>query len=318
MGHILEWIDAEELSENPEIKSRNLFANANHEMAASQIVQKYNHLTLEELRKFLAYVTSDLKLDFRGVGVDLGAGVGGVSNCLLSLFPAIEKIYAVEIVPEVVRKLQTKVTEHMQNDGRMISVIGSFDEIKVPDNSVDFIVEFDSLHHSMDLERTLREAVRILKPNGMLIALDRAHWNNITDAQREMMLDVEYQESFKKSYGIPLETKLTRRDNGEHEIRESEWREAFANAGLEVDSQILYHRKSFRGFAFAILAQLPYALRKRYNFYPMLVRFPLSFFAFYLLPFMSILWRKRFRELKLHFEERGAFMSKTVFVAVKR
>ena len=221
MSQVLEWIDSESISNNPEIYSRNMFARKNYSHAPSIIVQKYSYMTIDETKHFMQCILKELSVEPKGIGVELGAGVAGISNSLLSLYPSIEKVYAVEIVPDVVRLLQTKVTKHEKNEGRLVPVIGSFDEIKLPDQSVDFIIEFDSLHHSFDLNKTLREAARILKSGGILIALDRVHSNALTDAQREYSLNIEYGEPFKKEYGIPLETRLTRRQNGEHEIRES-------------------------------------------------------------------------------------------------
>jgi SAM-dependent methyltransferase len=202
MVQILEWIDSGKLLEIPEIKCRSLIARINSSHEPSVIVPKYTHLTLEETKRILRYVLEAL-------GVELGAGAGGISNSLLSLYPDIEKICAVEIVPDVVRLLQEKVTKHENNENRLIPVIGSFDELRLPDESVDFIIELDSLHHANDINVTLREAARILKPGGIVVAFDRMNSNALTVAQRNFMLDVEYGEQFKKEYGLPLDTRLT-------------------------------------------------------------------------------------------------------------
>jgi ubiquinone/menaquinone biosynthesis C-methylase UbiE len=298
MGRLIEeWIDSGKLSEIPEIKSRSLIARANSSHEPSVIVQKYTRLTLEETKRFLRYVLEALGVDLRGVGVELGAGVGGISNSLLSLYPDIEKIYAVEIVPDVVRLLQEKVTKHENNESRLIPVIGSFDELRLPDESVDFIIELDSLHHANDINATLREAARILKPGGIVVAFDRMNPNALTVAQRDFMLNVEYGEQLKKEYGLPLDTRLTRRLNGEHEITESEWRAAFKQAGLQLTQCVVFHRKCLRGLAYGVISQIPFPLRVKYGFYPMLVRFPAFFFRhFSLIPtqFRSLTERNGF------------------------
>lgn len=56
-------------------------------------------------------------------------------------------------------------------------MVGNFDDIKLENESVDFIIEFDSLHHSFNLDKTIRESARILKPGAKLLAIDRSHWS---------------------------------------------------------------------------------------------------------------------------------------------
>lgn len=312
------WIDPAALAHIPEIRSRNLFARKNARRDASELVQKYTGLTVPETRVLFTRVLSELGISLRGTGIELGAGVGGVSNALLSLFQSIDKIYAVEIVPEVVTLLQSKVTRAEKNENRVISVIGSFDDIRLPDNSVDFAIEFDSLHHSSDLQKTLREVARVLKPGGVIVAIDRMHTNALSDAQRRYMLNVEYGEPFKNEYGIPIEERLTREDNGEHEIREREWREAFAGAGLELRQCVTFHRKGLRWLICGAISILPFPLRARYRLQPMLSRFPAAFFLLYVFPFFPFLWRTKYRPLKLQCDSPGAFRTKTVFAAYKK
>ena len=94
--------------------------------------------------------------------------------------------------------------------------IRDFDNLKVEDESIDWIIEFDSLHHSFDLERTAKESYRVLKDGGTLIAIDRAHWN--TSRERMRSLENEpYSQEFLLTRGWDPNTKITRADNGEHE-----------------------------------------------------------------------------------------------------
>lgn len=317
MVPVLEWIDSDSVSKKPEIHSRNLFAQAFADVEPDRLVQKYAHLTLQEMKSLLEYALTALGVSLNGTGIELGVGVGGVSNSLLSLYPAITNLYGIEIVPDVVRLLLTKVTQKERNESRFTPVIGSFDDIHLPDESVDFIVELDALHHSENLHETLKEAARVLKPGGILIAFDRMNSNALSYAQRKYMLSVEYDDDTKKEFGIPLDMRLTRGQNGEHEIRESEWRDAFQQAELSVEQCVTFHKKGFRGFAYGLISQIPFRLREKYTFYPMLVRFPLRFFVFYGFPFVPVLWKNKYRPVQLSFSKRGAFLSRTVFVARK-
>ena len=46
------------------------------------------------------------------------------------------------------------------------------------------------------------------------------------------MLDQEYDNEFKKHFGIPIEKKLTRRMNGEREYRLRDWQKSFQKSGF--------------------------------------------------------------------------------------
>lgn len=318
MTPILEWIDAERISANPEIKSRNLFARAHSGATPVEISQRYIHLSPDEMQAFLRGVFRETKLALSGTGVELGAGTAAVSNAVASIFPSVDQIYAVEIVPDVVRLLQVKITSHFHQETKVLPVIGSFDEIRLPDESVDFIIEFDSLHHSNDLDKTLREASRVLKKGGKLVALDRVHFDSLTEEQKQHLLDIEYSETFKREYGMPLDTKLTRRDNGEHEIREGEWLSAFEGAGLKVEQFVLFHQRNFRAFALGLISNIPLTIRRLFNFYPKLPRFHLSMLLFYVIPPLARAGSRRMANFPVRFSRREAFMSKTVIIATKK
>jgi len=309
----LEWIDSEALSSNSEIDSRNRFARRHTHVGADEIRRRYTYLTADEFKGFIEEVAQTLGVQFHGCGVELSAGVGVVSNTVAEISPGVEKIFAVEIVPDVVRFLQMKVTKDCGNESRVIPVIGSFDDLQLPDESVDFIIEFDSLHHSNDLSKTLSEARRVLRKGGFLMALDRVHFDALTEIQRRYLLDIEYSAEFKAEYGLPLEQKFTREQNGEHEIRESEWRAAFAQAGLTLERMTFFHRRSLRGLLLGMISQIPYGLRRKLRLQPSLSRFPLAFFQLYL-PFNRG-FSSRFSPLHVQFSSPHAFMSKTVMVA---
>jgi ubiquinone/menaquinone biosynthesis C-methylase UbiE len=308
---IQEWIDSESLSQNPEINSRNLFARKHAEKEPDAIVQKYTGYSLNGLKTFLRHTITKTDIELKGTGIELGAGAAGISNTLLSLYP-IEKIYAIEIVPDVTKLLLCKVTKEMGNEDRLVPVIGSFDDIKLPDTSVDFAVELDSLHHANDLDKALREVARVLKPGGILIAYDRINADALSEAQRNFMLDIEYQETFKHEYGMPLGTKITRRDNGEHEIRECEWVDSLKRAGFKIEKIRFFHKRCSRGILYAFISLIPFKIRQKRRFYHMLVRYPLSFFLHYLFP-----WNSRYKELPKTFVTSRKFFMQGMIIARK-
>ena len=149
---------------------------------------------------------------------------------------------------------------------KIIPVSGSFDDIHLASDSLDFAVEIDSLHHSRNLERTLHECARVLKPGGILVCLDRCHPNSLTDAQVEAMLDRVYPKEFLVANHYPPEVTLTRRDNGEHEYRMFEWERAFKGAGFRLAKTVHFRKEiSWRIALKGALRRLPGALGARFR-----------------------------------------------------
>jgi SAM-dependent methyltransferase len=208
-------------------------------------------------------------LRFSGQGLELGAGVAIFSASLVRQFPEIQKIYAVEAVPEVVEWLQPKVVRHIAPESaeRVQPVLGSFDDLQLSDCALDFAIELGSLHHSHDLDRTLRELARVVRKGGVVVALDRAHNDRLSDEQREFMLNVRYSPQWLEANGFPPQP-LTRRQNGEHEHRLGEWLSAFERAGFALERRLELRPIGFDRFLRSCRLALPFWLRKRLNWLP--------------------------------------------------
>ena len=119
---------------------------------------------------------------------------------------------------------------------KVISCIGDFNRLELEPNSLDFAVAWGSLHHSYQLVDTLVECRRVLKPEGLLVVIERAHDNSTPETKINRMLNIEYDEAFLTRTYRDSEMVLTRRDNGEHEYRYAEWAEAFHSAGFQMQS----------------------------------------------------------------------------------
>jgi SAM-dependent methyltransferase len=171
--------------------------------------------------------------ELEGTGVELGAGCGLLA-ATVATGAKVDRVYAVEICQVMADKIVPRVAERVLgiNSHKVVPVFGSFDRLELDSNSVDFVVEIDSLHHSDDLAKTVAEAARVLKPGGRMLCLDRVHPNSVTDAEVESMLSQVYSRDFLIKSCYPPDVILTRRENGEHEFRRAEWEAAFAVAGL--------------------------------------------------------------------------------------
>lgn len=170
----------------------------------------------------------------QGRAADLGSGTG-VAACVLSKFTDVREVFAVEyskvfttrVMPVVFRRFGGRV-EKIQR------VVGDFNALQFDDGSVDVIAEINSFHHSEALDTTLGECWRVLRPGGILIAIDRAWPDSFSREELEDMLDRQLADELRPKYGIHQSTNFTRRDWGEHEYRVCEWMTAFEKQGFDA------------------------------------------------------------------------------------
>ena len=207
--------------------------------SAEEIIREFTFdnvspkLSISDSERFLSYVEKQfLPGGFRGTGLEVGAGPGTWS-ALIGKGEKVERVYALEACEPII-KLAPKVTTLLLpgKENKVTGVIGDFDNMELPDESLDFIFDFFSLHHSNDINKTFRELYRVLKPGGFVLCFDKARPDYLSEKDLEALLNVEYDSEFKKKMGVSPEIKHTRRMNGEKEYRLKDWREAFLGSGF--------------------------------------------------------------------------------------
>lgn len=202
------------------------------------IISEYVYIYPDKVKRIFELILGSM--DFTGVGVDLGSGVGCIS-AVAAQDEKVEKVYSLEIVKSVVALCQPIVINKILGDksAKVISVVGDFDNIELADNSVDFAVSWFSMHHSNDLKVTLKECLRVLKPGGRFVIVDRAHNDATPDTEIQRMLNIVYSQEFITRNYRPAGTILTRQQNGEHEYRFREWENYFERSGFKMISSIV-------------------------------------------------------------------------------
>ena len=211
-----------------------------HLKGFSAIIDEYVYIHPENVENTFDIIPNSSE-HIHGIGIDLGGGVGCISSTLAKR-KNVKKIYCVELVEEAVTMCQPIVKREIlkENDNKVISVVGDFDDLNLENNSIDFAVSWDSMHHSMNLVKTLKECKRVLKKNGIFIIVDRAHNNSTPDSEIERMLNIVYDENFLTKFYRPKGTILTRKENGEHEHRFFEWDNFFEGSGFKlIDSVVI-------------------------------------------------------------------------------
>jgi len=281
-----------------------------------QISAEYSYMTLTEHLSFVSGIFNKLEITLEGEGMEVAAGVSALSCSLARLYPNIKNIYALEIVSGIVEKLQPILINQTNMQGRVIPTIGDFDNIKLPDNSLDFVTGCDSLHHSNDLHKTLAEIGRVLKPGGRLIYFDRAQPDHMTKAQEDFLLNTEYARDFKIQHGIDPDQPYNRSIHGEHEPRIRDWNAAFADSGLHLDSITLFTKRSVWGFLKILAAHIPYFIRAQFKIARNLTAHN-KVLLYYILPFSGRYGKLKIFPLHTRFKTPTAPMGKMIFIATK-
>lgn len=259
------WPIPDALGAAQAVTLRNGFARALAADDAEGVAQRYVYLTPTQVDGLIRVAERQfLPHPLHGRGIELGAGCG-VFAAVAAQRPEVESVLAVEVCAAVTELLIPKIARHVLGDAaaKVVPIAGSFDDLRIPDASLDFAIENDSLHHSDNLSITLAECARVLKPGGLLLCFDRCHDDSVSDAEVERLLSKVYSRAFLVANGYPADITLTRRDNGEHEYRLFEWRAAAEAAGLALlGKHDVVRRETFRRAVKGLCSLLPPAVRR--------------------------------------------------------
>ncbi|MEK7536877.1 MAG: class I SAM-dependent methyltransferase [Patescibacteria group bacterium] len=272
MFNILQWSINDELKKETEEHYRTQFALDLKNEEPLTIIRQITfdkvapNIEIKDLENLIDFVENNfLKNKIKGIGLEVGAGPATFSSVLAKRKP-IEKMYAVEVCEPIVKLLAPKIADYVLNgkSEKVIGVIGSFDNMELPDESVDFVFDFFSLHHSNNLAVTLKECFRILKKDGFIFCFDKARPDYFTEKDLNELLDTEYSENDKKLYDFSLDKRFTRRMNGEKEYRLKDWNDFFNKAGF-TKIENYYLAKLNKRFIKRFLSVMPVWVQTKIN-----------------------------------------------------
>jgi SAM-dependent methyltransferase len=253
-GRAPRWPLSRRLETAIDVVYRNGFIQRLAQESVPKILESYVYFSVAQMEEMLALASRYLLPGpLRGVGLDLGAGSGLLAS-VVARQPPVDAVLAIEVCEQAADLLIPKVASWvLANDaGKVVPVVGSFDDLRLPDASIDFAVEIDSFHHSDDLPTTFGECARVLKPGGWLVCFDRVWPNAHPDHDLRRLLSLVYSPEYLSTHGFPSDMVLTRKDNGEHEYKLFEWQAGFEAAGLELVKlckfrQKTTHRRAVKG-----------------------------------------------------------------------
>jgi len=102
--------------------------------------------------------------------LDYGCGPGSCIPSLAELVGESGKVYALDIHPLAIRKVQDIASKKQLAN---VETILSDCQTGLPDNTLDTVLLYAAFHHLSDPGVVLKELHRVLKPNGILSFSDR-------------------------------------------------------------------------------------------------------------------------------------------------
>ena len=107
-----------------------------------------------------------------GVGADLACGVLWTTSLMLKRIGSISKIYSVEYSTHRLLEIGPTVLRHYGVEAdKVVLCLGTFYKLRLPDESVDFVILAEAFHHAEEPGRLLAEIRRVLKPSGVVFVI---------------------------------------------------------------------------------------------------------------------------------------------------
>ena len=247
------------------LKIKNDFSEKLKELDTDEIIKKTVYLDKERVIFMFNLIEKVYGNIFKGNVLELGSG-SGFLTANLSKNNQINSVSSLEIVEGYVKNIQPKIVEKYGHGEKIKYYVGSFNDLKeINNNEFDLVFEYDSFHHSSDIQKTFNESFKKLKKGGRIICIDRIQPDRMSDEIKENKLNIRYNDEFFKKHGIEKIENLSRRDNGEHEFRENEWIGFAKKAGFENISVTKFQRNTLKNSIKSIFSYLPYNLIKSTN-----------------------------------------------------
>lgn len=152
--------------------------------------------------------------------LDAGSGQGYAARYLAKTTGA--KITGITITPREV-KISDRLSKGMRNQPRF--VLGNYSDTDFPDKYFDALYVTETLSHAKDMEKTMQEFYRILKPGGRVVfadyEIDAAHLSG------EDRILIDFLVQYAGGYGIeqqnPGQISAALRTAGFKDVLEKDW-----------------------------------------------------------------------------------------------
>jgi len=125
----------------------------------------------EDFPKFIPFLTRRCGVVFRGRILEIGAGAAWFS-AELSKLPRVVEVVTTDFSPKLLKDQSPKTFKLLRaHEGKITRMPADFCNLDFPDKHFDFVVCSALLHRTVSMVMVLREAKRVLKPGGQLVAI---------------------------------------------------------------------------------------------------------------------------------------------------
>lgn len=132
---------------------------------------------------------------FHGKVLEVGAGTG-LTSCEISSFSEVKEIFCLDYDEYTVENLMPLVQWSLGADATKVKrVIGSYNKMNVPAATFDCVVAVGSMHHSEDLDATMKECFRVLRAGGKFVVSDFALTCSLTQEEYHVLTELPLDES---------------------------------------------------------------------------------------------------------------------------
>jgi SAM-dependent methyltransferase len=182
---------------------------------------------------------------------------------LLSKKGKVNNVYALEFDLFSIQDLMPKVFSALDADTTKIQpTLGSYDDIKLQDNSLDFIFGMGAMHHSQNLFKTYKELYRVLKPGGRILLSDPGYSNALS-----LKDEFYWRESLKVD-------RAKNKDNGDQKFRVCQWEAYALEAGLEVSTYVFDETSLWTQMVSHVMGDKYIKQRKTHKGFKQIVLYP--------------------------------------------
>ena len=185
------------------------------------------------------------KFKIEGVIADIGCGSGYFGIGLAKKFPGLLRIDCIESSKLAVEKIIPRNVEFHEVGKIVKPILGSFDNLE--SKKYDIIFAMGALHHSQDLNKTLKSIATALKPEGFLVAQEPTMPDNTTHEDYQFKYNI-----VEERFGL----KIRNGDRFDRFFSECEYKYFLITNGFDINLWEDYELKIYKRSAIKRLKSL--------------------------------------------------------------